>query len=68
MPAGVGQGHNTAEAGNADGVDRANAGAPGVDGGTFAQIEAEAWLVGLREDLVSKTYRPQPVQGVRLPR
>ena len=40
---------------------RANAGAPGVDGVTFEQIEAagvEAWLAGLREDLVSKTYRP----------
>ncbi len=40
---------------------RANAGAPGVDGMTFEQIEAsgvEAWLAGLREDLVAKTYRP----------
>ena len=38
---------------------RANAGAPGVDGVTFKQIEAagvDAWLAGLREDLVSKTY------------
>src|SRR4051812_12434083 len=44
---------------------RANAGAPGVDGVTFKQIEAsgvEAWLAGLREDLVSKTYRPDPVR------
>ena len=42
---------------------RENAGAPGVDGVTFAQIEAagvEAWLAGLREDLASKTYRPVP--------
>ena len=42
---------------------RANAGAPGVDGTTFAQIDAsgvEAWLVGLREELVSKTYRADP--------
>ena len=45
-------------------VARANAGAPGVDGVSFAQIEAsgvEAWLAGLREELVSKTYRPDPV-------
>src|SRR3979490_581635 len=44
---------------------RANAGAPGRDGMTFAQIEAsglERWLAGLREELVSKTYRPDPVR------
>src|SRR5919201_3042004 len=44
---------------------RANAGAPGVDGKTFAAIEAsglEKWLAGLREELVSKTYRPDPVR------
>src|ERR1700694_4969892 len=49
---------------------RANAGAPGVDGVTFKQIEAsgvEAWLAGLREDLVSKTYRPDPVRGGGVP-
>ena len=50
---------------------RANAGAPGVDGVTFKQIEAlgvEAWLVGLREDLVSKTCRPDPVRRVIIPK
>src|SRR6476646_2318734 len=44
---------------------RANAGAAGVDGMTFARIEVqglEAWLAGLREELVSKTYRPDPVR------
>jgi len=43
---------------------RANAGAPGVDGITFEQIDASgrgAWLAGLRDELVTKTYRPDPV-------
>src|SRR4030095_6755643 len=43
---------------------RANVGAPGVDGKTFAAIEAsgvEEWLTGLREELISKMYRPDPV-------
>jgi RNA-directed DNA polymerase len=50
---------------------RANAGAPGVDGITFAKIEAsgsEDWLVGLREELVAKTYRPAPVRRVMIPK
>ncbi|WP_241419593.1 group II intron reverse transcriptase/maturase [Acidiphilium multivorum] len=50
---------------------RANAGSPGVDGMTFARIEAagvQEWLAGLREELVSKTYRPQPVRRVMLPK
>ena len=50
---------------------RVNAGAPGVDEVTFAQIEErglEAWLAGLREELVSKTYRPDPVRRVMIPK
>jgi RNA-directed DNA polymerase len=50
---------------------RANAGAPGVDGVTFKQIDAlgaEDWLAGLREELVSKTYRPDPVRRVTIPK
>jgi RNA-directed DNA polymerase len=50
---------------------RANAGAPGTDGMTFATIEAsglEGWLAGLREKLVSKTYRPDPVRRVMIPK
>src|SRR6202522_611308 len=50
---------------------RDNAGAPGVDGTTSAQIEAagvERWLADLREDLVSKTYRPQAVRRVMIPK
>src|ERR1700687_4966802 len=56
---------------HAYGLARANAGAPGVDGGGFAKIEErglEAWLAGLREDLVSKTYRPDPVRRVMIPK
>jgi hypothetical protein len=36
---------------------------------TFEQIAAqgvEGWLAGLREDLVSKTYRPDPVRQVSM--
>jgi len=50
---------------------RSNAGAPGVDGVSFAQIEErglEAWLAGLREELVLKTYRPDPVRRVMIPK
>src|ERR1700732_2337659 len=50
---------------------RENAGAAGVDGMTFAQIEAaglEAWLAGLREELVSKRYRPDPVRRGMIPK
>src|SRR5882757_5730078 len=56
---------------HAFGLARANAGAPGVDGVSFAQIEVqglEAWLAGLREELVSKTYRPDPVRRVMIPK
>src|SRR6266576_4249483 len=50
---------------------RANAGAPGVDGETFAAIEAagrEGWLSGLRKELTEKTYRPAPVRRVMIPK
>src|SRR3954466_13879846 len=57
--------------GHAYALARANAGAPGVDGLTFDEIEAwgvEAWLAGLREDLVAKTYRPDAVRRVMIPK
>src|ERR1700754_4531423 len=56
---------------HAYGLARANAGAAGVDGVNFAAIEAsglEAWLAGLRMELVSKTYRPDPVRRVMIPK
>lgn len=56
---------------HAYGVARANAGAPGVDGITFTEIEErglEVWLAGLRKELVSKTYRPDPVRRVMIPK
>src|SRR5665213_1506508 len=49
----------------------ANAGGPGTDGMTFAAIETlglENWLAGLREELISKTYRPDPVRRVMIPK
>jgi RNA-directed DNA polymerase len=52
-------------------LSRTNGGAPGVDGTTFEQIESmgvEEWLAGLREDLVSKTYRPDPVRRATIPK
>jgi RNA-directed DNA polymerase len=50
---------------------RSNAGAPGVDGVTFADIDLsgrDAWLAGLREELVLKTYRPNAVRRVSIPK
>lgn len=50
---------------------RANDGAPGVDGVSFAMIEAEGreeWLSCLRKELQEKTYRPAPVRRVMIPK
>ena len=49
----------------------ANDGAPGVDGQTFADIEAygrDRWLGELAQELQAKTYRPQAVRRVWLPK
>jgi RNA-directed DNA polymerase len=50
---------------------RANKGAPGVDGQTFADIEEygrEKWLDALADDLRKKTYQPQAVRRVWIPK
>jgi RNA-directed DNA polymerase len=48
-----------------------NAGAPGVDGVTFGQIDAQgvgAWLEKLREELLSERYVPKPLLRVWIPK
>jgi RNA-directed DNA polymerase len=50
---------------------KANAGAAGVDGVRFEDIEAygvDRWLGELRQELVEETYRPQPVRRVKIPK
>ncbi len=49
----------------------AKGGAPGVDGQTFREIESnglEKWLAGIREELRAKTYQPEPVRRVMIPK
>jgi RNA-directed DNA polymerase len=50
---------------------KANQGAPGVDGESFEDIELKGvmeWLNGLKGELHDKTYQPQPVRRVMIPK
>jgi RNA-directed DNA polymerase len=56
---------------HADALSRPAGGAAGVDGQTFADIEAqgrERWLADLGEDRRPRRYQPQPVRRVRIPK
>ncbi|MHC4216450.1 MAG: group II intron reverse transcriptase/maturase [Planctomycetota bacterium] len=50
---------------------REKGGAPGVDGITFEIIESQGlqeWLSGIKDELRAKTYKPQPVRRVMIPK
>src|SRR5215467_8541995 len=50
---------------------RANGGAAGVDGETFARIDGqgvERWLGAVREEVQTGRYKPQPVRRVMIPK
>jgi RNA-directed DNA polymerase len=53
---------------------KSNQGAPGVDGESFEAIESRGpagrmeWLNGLGKELHDKTYQPQPVRRVMIPK
>ena len=50
---------------------RANQGSPGVDGQSFEDVEAyglDRWLDALTQSLKEKTYRPDPVRRVWIPK
>jgi RNA-directed DNA polymerase len=50
---------------------KSNGGGAGVDGVTFEMVESKGldeWLSGIREELKAKTYKPQPVRRVMVPK
>ena len=52
-------------------IAKRNDGAPGIDGQTFEDIEAlgvDQFLGEIREDLLTRTYRPQATRPVEIPK
>ena len=50
---------------------KANGGAPGVDNQSFDAIESAGrgrWLAEVRKQLIERTYRPEPVRRVMIPK
>jgi RNA-directed DNA polymerase len=50
---------------------KANDGAPGIDGKSFDEIEAEGvagFLEGIRQELLTRTHRPLPNRQVEIPK
>jgi RNA-directed DNA polymerase len=50
---------------------KSNAGAAGVDGVRFEDIEAygvDRWLAELQQELMEERYQPQPVRRVMIPK
>ena len=50
---------------------KSNDGAPGIDGVTFEAIEAsgvESFLRQIRDELLTKSYRPRPVRKKEIPK
>ena len=50
---------------------KTNDGAPGIDGKSFEDIEAEGlegFLEGIRQKLLTRTYRPMPNRRVEIPK
>ncbi|HUD55270.1 MAG TPA: hypothetical protein VMR02_08585 [Terracidiphilus sp.] len=50
---------------------RSNDGVPGIDGVTFEAIEesgAESFLVQIRDELVTNTYRPMAARKKEIPK
>jgi retron-type reverse transcriptase len=50
---------------------KSNQGTPGVDGQSFQEIESqglEKWVIGIKDELHAKTYKPQSVRRVMIPK